>query len=81
MVETVIQVKIGITINVDVSAKIRQKIMCGKKIIFGIAVHVMKMRNIQKGDKNCSNKNYYKKTIATNLNQKNVSCKIGSPFY
>ena len=48
MVETVIQVKIGITINVDVSAKIRQKIMCGKKIIFGIAVHVMKMRNIQK---------------------------------
>ena len=31
MIETVIQVKIGITINVDVSAKIRQKIICGKK--------------------------------------------------
>ena len=34
MVENVIQIKIGITINVDVSVKIWKNIMCMKKIIF-----------------------------------------------
>ena len=29
------------TINVDVSAKIRENIMCGIKLIFGMLVHVL----------------------------------------
>ena len=46
MVENVIQIKIEITINVDVGAKIQEEIMC-KRIIFGILVHVLvKMVNI-----------------------------------
>ena len=37
----------GITINFDVSAKIRENFMCAEKIIFGVLVHVlMKMVNI-----------------------------------
>ena len=39
MVENVIQIKSGITTNVDVSAKIGENIMCAKKIIFEILVH------------------------------------------
>ena len=47
MVEIVIQIKSGITINVDASAKIRENIMCAKKITFGILVHVLvKMVNM-----------------------------------
>ena len=38
MVENVIQIKSGITINIDVSAK---KIIYMKKIIFGILLHVV----------------------------------------
>ena len=40
MVEIVIQIKSGITTNVDVSAKTRE-IMCEKKIIFGISVFLL----------------------------------------
>ena len=48
MQENVTQIKSGITINVDVSAKIRENIICVKKIITGILVHVLeKMLNIQ----------------------------------
>ena len=44
MIEYVIQIKSGITINVDVSVK---SILHVKKIIFGILVHaVVKMVNI-----------------------------------
>ena len=39
MLESVIQMKKGITINVDVSVKILKNIMCEKK--FGIMVHVI----------------------------------------
>ena len=35
------QLKSGITINVDVSAQIRENIMCTKKIILGILVHIL----------------------------------------
>ena len=35
MVENIIQIKSGITVNVDVSAKIQENIMCAKNIIFG----------------------------------------------
>ena len=38
MVENVIQIKSGITINIDVSAK---KIIYMKKILFGILLHVV----------------------------------------
>ena len=41
LVENVIQIKIGITVNGDVSAKIRENITCAKKIIFGILVCVL----------------------------------------
>ena len=41
MVENVIKIKTGIMINVDVSAKIQENIICGKNIIFGMAVHVL----------------------------------------
>ena len=40
MVENLIQIKSGIKINVDVSVKIRKKIMCAKMIISGILLHV-----------------------------------------
>ena len=48
MVENVIQVKIGITINAIEGVKIRENIMYGKKIIFGILIHVLvKIVNIK----------------------------------
>ena len=44
MVESVIQIKFGITMNVDVSAK---NITSVKKIIFGILLHeVVKLGNM-----------------------------------
>ena len=47
IVEDVIQIKSRITIKVDVSVKIQKNIMCVKKIIFGILLHVVeKMANI-----------------------------------
>ena len=48
MVGNVIQVKIGITINAIEGVKIRENIMYGKKIIFGILIHVLvKIVNIK----------------------------------
>ena len=48
MVENVSQIKSGITINVDVSAKIQEN-MCEKKITFRILVLVIvKLVNVQK---------------------------------
>ena len=45
--KTVIKIKSGITINVDVSAKILKSIMRAKKIIFGILLYVVvKMVNV-----------------------------------
>ena len=41
MVENVIQIKRRITINVDVSKKIRENIKCAKKNRFGILVHMV----------------------------------------
>ena len=41
MVENIIQIKSGITINVDVSVEIRKNIICAKKIIFRILLHVV----------------------------------------
>ena len=41
MVENVTQIKGGATTNVGVSAKIRQNIMCVKKILFEIVLHVV----------------------------------------
>ena len=41
MVENVIQIKRRITINVDVSKKIRENIKCAKKNRFGILVHIL----------------------------------------
>ena len=41
MVENVIQIKTGIMINVDVSAKIHKNNSCAKKKFFGILVHVL----------------------------------------
>ena len=47
IVESVIQIKSGITVNVDVSVKIKKNIACAKKLIFGILLHVVvKMVNI-----------------------------------
>ena len=47
MIRTVIQIKSGITINADVTAKIQKNIVHVEKIIFGILVHVLaKMVNI-----------------------------------
>ena len=46
MEESVILIKSGIMINVDVSVKIWKNILCVKKIIFGILLHaVVKMVN------------------------------------
>ena len=47
MLEEVIQIKSGITINVDARVKIQKHVVCTKKIIFGILLHeVAKMVNI-----------------------------------
>ena len=47
MVENVTQIKRGIKINVGASVKIKKNIVCTKKIIFGILLHlVTKMSNI-----------------------------------
>ena len=47
MVDNIIQIKSGITINVGASIKIKKNIMCEKIIIFGILLHVgMKIVNI-----------------------------------
>ena len=47
MVGNLIQIKGEIMINVDVSAKFQENIMCVKKIIFGILVHALvKSENI-----------------------------------
>ena len=46
MEESVILIKSGIMINVDVSVKIWKNILCVKKIIFGMLLHaVVKMVN------------------------------------
>ena len=48
MAENVTRIKSGITINVGVSAKMQENIMCVKKIILGIHLHVvLKMVNMQ----------------------------------
>ena len=41
MVENVIQIRSGTTAKFNVSTKIQEIIICGKKIIFGIPVHVL----------------------------------------
>ena len=41
MLENTIQIKIGIMINIDVVAKIRDNIIYAKKIIFEILVQVL----------------------------------------
>ena len=41
MVESVIQIKSGITINVAKSVKIQKNIVCAKKIIFRILLHAV----------------------------------------
>ena len=42
MRESLIQIKIGITINVDVRATIKKtNQMCEKKYIFGMLIHVL----------------------------------------
>ena len=47
MVENVIKIKSEITINIGVSAKNQKNVICAKKIIFGILLHVVvKMVNI-----------------------------------
>ena len=40
-VENEFQIKSGTTINVGVSVKIRKNVMCAKKIMFGIVLHVL----------------------------------------
>ena len=46
-IENVTQIKIGIMINVDVSANIQKNMMYVKKIIYGILAHLfMKLLNI-----------------------------------
>ena len=47
MVKNVTRIKIRITINIDVTAKIQKNIMCAKKNSFGILLHVpAKLTNI-----------------------------------
>ena len=48
MAENVTQIKSGIKINVGVKAKVQENIMCAKKIILAILLHVVvKMVNMQ----------------------------------
>ena len=47
MDKSVIQMNSGLTKNFNVSAKIQEKIMCARNIIFGILLHVViKMVNM-----------------------------------
>ena len=50
MVQNVIQIKSGVTINVDVIAKIQWNIMCGKEIIFGIIDYICETDKCLKSD-------------------------------
>ena len=63
MVQNITQIKSGITINVDVSAKIRKNFMCLKNITLGILVYaLLKMIILQQNlNKNYSNKFLSKK--------------------
>ena len=46
MIKNVIQIKSGIKINVGASVKIQKNIVCARKVIFEILLHVVvKMRN------------------------------------
>ena len=40
-VKNVIQIKLGITINVGFNAKIENSILCAEKVIFGILLDVV----------------------------------------
>ena len=44
MLENVTQIKSGITINVGVSVKIQNNIVCTKKVLFRILLHVVLKR-------------------------------------
>ena len=51
MKEIVIQIKSGVTINVEASAKIQDNILCAKKVVFNPITHnpiivLIKMVNI-----------------------------------
>ena len=41
MIENVIEIKSGIIVNVGVSVKIPKNIVCAKKVILGIMLHVV----------------------------------------
>ena len=41
VIENMVQIKSGITINVDASVKIGNNLICGEKILFGILVQVV----------------------------------------
>ena len=87
MEENVTRINGRITINVDMSVK---NVVCVKKIIFGILLHVVvKMKNIElvlwmiqwlSVMKLQSRKTKKEKTISTNFNKKNSTCKTQS-FY
>ena len=79
--KNIIQINDGISINVDISVT---KIMYVKKIMFGVLLHViLKMENIY-GDSviMCDEviESYGEeiKTITTNFDEKNVTCKVQS---
>ena len=85
MVENLIQIKSLIVINVDVSAK---NIMYMEKVLFGILLHVNKNRKFLAGiiddsvimyddilDAEAKSNNEETKIIATNFNEKNITCK------
>ena len=41
VIENMVQIKSGITINADASVKIGNNLICGEKILFGILVQVV----------------------------------------
>ena len=73
MAENIIRIKIGITIKVDVSALMRENIMCVKKKLCRILVHVLGKRIDMK---TIPTKTIPTKTIPVSFNEKKVNCSM-----
>ena len=84
MVENVIQIKSGTRINVGANVKIKKNIMCAKKILFGILLHVV-AKIIDDSVITCDGiinktRTVGVKTVPTNFNEKKVNCKTNNLY-
>ena len=70
MTESVIKIKTGITIYVNVSVKFQRNIVCVETIIFGILRY-----GVVKMVVTCNDITNIAKAVPTNFNERKVTCK------